>query len=150
VTTTTATSQLELAARLRLVITRLARRLRQQSAEGLTPSQTSALASVDRHGPLTPSELAKIERVQRPTATRILSALFDAGLITREQDPFDRRIARVKLTPRGASVLARGRSRKNAYLARRLQRLDAEELAVLERAAGLIERLLEDVDGGRR
>jgi DNA-binding MarR family transcriptional regulator len=107
VTTTTATSQLELAARLRLVITRLARRLRQQSAEGLTPSQTSALASVDRHGPLTPSELAKIERVQRPTATRILSALFDAGLITREQDPFDRRIARVKLTPRGASVLAR-------------------------------------------
>jgi DNA-binding MarR family transcriptional regulator len=143
---TSTTSELELAARLRLAVTRLARRLRQQSAEGLSPSQTSALATIDRHGPLTPSELAMIERVQRPTATRVLNALFDAGLITREQDARDGRVARLKLTRAGAAVLNRGRSRKNAYLARRLQRLEPYELQTLERAAELVERLIDDVE----
>jgi DNA-binding MarR family transcriptional regulator len=147
---TSTTSELELAARLRLAVTRLARRLRQQSAEGLSPSQTSALASIDRHGALTPSELAKMERVQRPTATRVLNALFEAGLIRREQDGRDGRVARLKLTRAGAAVLNRGRSRKNAYLARRLQLLEPDELQTLERAAELIERLIEDVEEASR
>jgi DNA-binding MarR family transcriptional regulator len=148
--TTDTTSELELAARLRLAITRLARRLRQQSAEGLSPSQTSALASVERHGALTPSELAAIERIQRPTATRVLSALTEAGLITREPDANDRRITRVRVTRAGAAKLGRGRSRKNAYLARRLQRFSPDELQVLERAAELLERLIEDDEERRR
>ncbi len=137
-------SDLELAARLRLVVTRLARRLRQQSAEGLTPSQTSALSSIERRGPLTPSELATLERIQRPTATRVLTHLIDAGLVTREADALDRRIARVRVTREGEAVLKRGRSRKNAYLAKRLRKLEPEDLHTLERAADLIERLIED------
>jgi DNA-binding MarR family transcriptional regulator len=131
-------------------VTRLARRLRQQSPDGLSPSQTSALASIERSGPLTPSELASIERIQRPTATRVLGALLQAGLVTREADASDRRIARVKVTRAGAAVLKRGRSRKNAYLARRLQRLDTEQLEILERAATLIEGLIEDDEQGSR
>ena len=142
--TASTSSQLELAARLRLAVTRLARRLRQQSADGLSPSQTSALASIERHGALTPSELATIERVQRPTATRVIGALAGAGLISRERDTSDGRVARVKITPAGAAVLNRGRSRKNAYLARRLGELEPAELELLEQAAELIERLLED------
>jgi DNA-binding MarR family transcriptional regulator len=145
------TPDLELAARLRLAVTRLARRLRQESGEGLSPSQNSALASIERHGPLTPSELAAVERVRRPTATRVLGALLDAGLITREPDPADGRIARVKVTRSGAATLKRGRNRKNAYLARRLERLDAEQLQTLEHAADLIEQLIaEDDDEARR
>jgi DNA-binding MarR family transcriptional regulator len=147
VDTATATD-LELAARLRLAVTRLARRLRQQSAEGLSPSQTSALASIERRGPLTPSELATLERIQRPSATRVLSHLIEAGLVTREADALDRRIARVRVTCEGAAVLKRGRSRKNAYLARRLRDLSPEDLHTLERAAELIERLIEDEDDG--
>src|SRR5262249_40442115 len=69
------TTDLELAARVRLAVTRLARRLRQQSGQGLSPSQISALASIEHRGPLTPSELAAIERIQRPSATRILGGL---------------------------------------------------------------------------
>jgi DNA-binding MarR family transcriptional regulator len=143
-------SELELAARLRLAVTRLARRLRQHSGEGLTPSQTSALASIDRHGPVTPTELAAIERIQRPTATRVLSALTDAGLITREADLIDRRVARVTLSHEGAATLKRSRSRRTAYLARHLRNLTGDELATLEQAAELIERMLEDEDQERR
>jgi DNA-binding MarR family transcriptional regulator len=130
--------------RLRLSVTRLARRLRQQTAEGLTPSQGSALASIERHRSLTPSELAAIERIQRPTATRILSNLADAGLVTRQRDAADGRSAWVTITRPGTNLLARGRNRKNAYLARRLERLSSEELHTLERAAELIDRLIED------
>lgn len=146
---TTVSPDLELAARLRLAVTRLARRLRQESGEGLTPSQNSALASIERHGGLTPSELAAIERIQRPTATRVLGGLGDRNLVTREADASDRRVARLKVTREGAAVLKRSRSRKNAYLARRMRDLDADELETLARAADLIERLLEGDDERR-
>jgi DNA-binding MarR family transcriptional regulator len=141
---------LELAERLRLAVTRLSRRLRQQSADRLTPSQTSALSSIERHGPLTPSEIATLERIQRPTATRLLSGLIEAGLVTREADTRDRRMARVRVTREGAAVLKRIRSRKDAYLVRRLRALEPEELQLLERATGLIERLIADDRGADR
>jgi DNA-binding MarR family transcriptional regulator len=142
--------ELEVAANLRLAVTRLARRLRQQSADGLSPSQTSALSTLERHGGLTPSELARIERIQRPTVTRVLAALEQGGLITRQPDVADRRSARVELTPAGAALLRRGRSRKNAYLARRVRDLDPQDLEALEKAAELIEQLLERDDRSSR
>lgn len=131
-----------MAAQLRLSVTRLARRLRQEAADGLSPSQTSALASIERRGPVTPSELAELERIKRPTATRVLGALEEAGLVTREPDELDGRTVRVKITREGKALLRRLRARKNAYLARRLRDLDADELHTLERAAELLERLL--------
>jgi DNA-binding MarR family transcriptional regulator len=131
----------ELPARLRLVVTRLARRMRQEGGEGLTPSQTAALASIDRFGPLTPSALATIERIQRPTATRVIKNLEAEGLVVREGDPTDGRVSRVRTSADGRRLLARARTRKTAYLAKRLRRLDPEERAVLARAAEILERL---------
>ena len=84
-----------------------------------------------------------MERIQRPTATRILGALVEAGLVARETAPGDRRSASVRITREGSSLLARSRQRKTAYLARRLERLDDDELQTLERAATLLERLIE-------
>jgi DNA-binding MarR family transcriptional regulator len=132
-----------LAAQLRLVITRTARRLRQQAGTDLGPSQTSALASVERHGPLTPSELARIERVQRPTATRIVARLEEAGLVERVADPTDGRSFTVSINADGRALMNKLRTRKNAYLARRLRGLDQEDLATLDRAAEILEDLLE-------
>jgi DNA-binding MarR family transcriptional regulator len=136
-------SQADLAVRLRLVIVRTARRLRQEAGEGLSPSQAAALATIDRHGPLTPSELAGRERIQRPTATRLIARLEETGLVDRTQDPADRRSFVVALTPAGRELLARVRVRKDAYLARRLRDLDADERATLDRAAAILERVLE-------
>jgi DNA-binding MarR family transcriptional regulator len=142
------TTQADLAARLRLAIARTARRLRQEAGEELSPSQTAALATIDRHGPLTPSELAVRERIQRPTVTRIIARLEASGLVERTRDPHDGRSSLVALAPAGRELLARGRTRKDAYLARRLRELDADERATLERAAAVLERLLEEE--GRR
>jgi DNA-binding MarR family transcriptional regulator len=144
-----------IAARLRLAVVRTSRRLRQDAAaaEGsgaLSPTLTSALATVEHHGPLTPSELAERERISRPTATRILASLVDLGLVTRTPDPTDGRGFLVAPTAGGSALLKRMRGRKNAYLAKRMRGLDADEVETLERAAGILERLLDDGDGRKR
>ena len=142
--TTPAPAVPELAARLRLAVTRTARRLRQQSDPALSPTQAAALATIERAGPLTPSQLAKIERVQRPTISRVSARLAEAGLVERLPDELDGRGAQLRLTPQGRSTLRALRRRKTAYLAERLEGLDPEDQAVLARAAELLERLLED------
>jgi DNA-binding MarR family transcriptional regulator len=139
----TTSVDLELAARLRLAITRTARRLRQEAGEDLSPSQAAVLATLDRHGPLSPSELAAREQVKRPTATRVIARLVEAGLVERTADPDDRRCALVSLTAEGRALLRRLRERKTAYLATRLHKLDADDTQALERAADVLERLLE-------
>src|SRR6185436_2242690 len=88
----------DVAGHLRLVVARTARRLRQEASADLSPSLISALASIDRHGPLTPSELAAHERVQRPTATRVLARLEEAELIERASDPADRRSSLISVS----------------------------------------------------
>src|SRR4051795_5419310 len=142
--TNSAASVLDVAARLRLTVTRTARRLRQEAGSGLSPALTSALATVSRHGPLTPSELAAAERIQRPTATRILARLEAGGLVERAGDPADRRSSLVSASPAGEVLLIRLRSRKEAFLARRLAELDPADLATLEQAAAVLERLLDE------
>ncbi len=134
----------DLASRLRLDISRMARRLRQEAGAGLSPSQTAALATIERHGPLTPSELADRERVQRPTVTRVLARLEEAGLVDRAADPHDRRSSLVSVSDDGRELLAVVRARKDAFLARRIDALEPADREALERAAAIMERMLEE------
>jgi DNA-binding MarR family transcriptional regulator len=140
-TTTTKTDTAALAARLRLAVTRLARKLRREAEPGITPSMLAALSSVDRQGPLTMSELCVVEQVQPPSMTRIVAALVDVGLVSRESDSSDGRVAWVTVTPQGRKLLDRSRGRKEAYLAKALRDLDAHELETLEEAAAILEGL---------
>lgn len=135
---------LETAARLRLGIVRTARRMRQEADTGLSPTLGAALATIERHGPLTPSDLAELERVQRPTATRIVAGLEREELIVRAPDPSDGRGTLLTVSPRGRDLLRRLRKRKNAYLSKRLRALDPDDVETLERAASVLERMLED------
>ena len=134
----------DLASRLRLDISRMARRLRQEAGAGLSPSQTAALATIERHGPLTPSELAERERVQRPTVTRVLARLEEAGLVERAADPQDRRSSLVSISGDGRALLDAVRERKDAFLARRIDALKPADREALERAAAIIERMLKE------
>ncbi len=132
------------ATELRVAVTRLARRLRQRAGSGLTPSLGAALHTVERHGPLTPSEIAAHERVQRPTATRLVAKLVERGLVERVAHPGDRRSHRVALSPAGAELLARSRHRGTEALATALEELPAADRATLARAAVLLDGLLEE------
>ena len=136
-------SDAELAARLRLAILRLSRRLRQQVAGGVTSSQVSALATVERLGTPTLGELASSEQVQPPSMTKIVVGLEAAGLVARQEEEADRRIVRVKLTADGRRTLARSRSLRNAYLVRRLRRLSVDDRAALADVVRLLEHLVE-------
>jgi DNA-binding MarR family transcriptional regulator len=134
----------EVAGRLRIAINRLQRRLRQESLGGLSPAQASALGSVNRHGSPTLGELATTEQVQPPTMTRIVAGLAEAGMVTREADPNDRRSARVRITPSGLRALERMRTRKNAFLLRRLGELGPDEQRHATELVALLEHLLEE------
>jgi len=142
----TSRTDIELATRLRDAIARTGRRLRQEARTGLSPSLLMALASIEREGPLTPSELAARERIQRPTATRILARLEEAGLVSRAPDPADRRSSLVSATADGRALLEESRTRKDAFLSARLEELPAEDHATLARAAALLERMLAEPD----
>lgn len=131
----------EMAGRLRLSATRLARQLRQQADFGLTPSQLSALATVLRHGPLTLGELSTRERVAPPSVTRVVSKLEDDGLVQRCPDPSDRRITRVSITGAGAELVSATRRRKDAWLSARIQELDADQRARLADALDVLDSL---------
>ena len=129
---------------LRLAITRTARRLRQEAGSGLSPTVLATLASVERHKVVTPGELARIEGVQRPTMTRAINRLADAGLIERREDPDDRRCSLITVSEEGHRYLVEHRSRKSAWLANLIEEMPDEDADTLARAAEILSRALED------
>jgi DNA-binding MarR family transcriptional regulator len=134
----------ELAAGLRLAVMRLARKLRQRADAGITPSQLSVLATLQHHGPVTLGELAAHEQVQPPSMTQVVNRLEELGLAAREPDEADRRVVGVRLTAPGKALLDQSRSRKTAYLAKRLRTLDSGDLAILAQALPLLIRVVEE------
>ena len=132
-----------LATHLRRTVFRTSRTLRRASQTGLSPTLLAALSTIDRHGPMTPGDLAAHEQVRKPTVTRILAALVEEGLIERTIDPLDRRVAWVQLTPAGRTLLRTVRRRSDRYLARRLGPLDPGDLDTHERAAEIHDRITE-------
>jgi len=131
----------ETAGRLRISVARLARLLRRQNVDSLGATLDAALASLDREGPLTLGELAAIEQVAPPSVTRIASKLVDAGLVVRRFDGQDRRVCRLELTDDGRRQVVDNRSRRHAWLAGQLEQLTPADLATLERALEVLERL---------
>lgn len=121
---------------------RLARCIRaEKSDETLTLTQLSALATVAHHGPLSPTALAERERVQPPSMTRVIAALEERGLVLRAPHPSDRRQSVIEISAGGRAVIEEDRRRRTAWLARVLERLDAEERAALAAAVPVLERI---------
>ncbi len=135
-----------LAARLRLAVGRLNRRIRIDGHESIPPLQLSALVTVEQHGPLRLSELARREAVTAPTMSRVLAALDEQGLVIRTPDPADARGVRIVLSAEGGLRLHEVRSTRTALIARRLNRLDSEQRRLLHSAMPAIEALLVDDD----
>jgi DNA-binding MarR family transcriptional regulator len=132
----------EIADRLGMAITRLARLLRQQAGDDLTPTMRAAVGTIAREGPLTLGELAASEQVAPPTVTKVVAKLEDRGLVEREADPTDRRVVRVVLSDLGQRWLEADRQRRHAWLAERIENLDAADRDRLVRAVDAIESLI--------
>jgi DNA-binding MarR family transcriptional regulator len=129
----------ETAARLRVAIARLARQLRQHSPGGLTPSQWSALVTVEDSESLRIGDLADREGVSAPTATRLVASLEEAGLLDRRTDPADRRTSYVALTDEGHAKLEWARGVGTASLAQRLSAMPDDDVRRLSELLPLLE-----------
>jgi DNA-binding MarR family transcriptional regulator len=144
-TVTKTRSDTGLATALRISVSRLARRLRvERQAEGLaslSDTQLTTLAVLDRHGAMTPGELAEHEKVQPPSMTRVIAVLEERRLVMRAPHPTDRRQVVLTATEQGRELVSQARRRRDAWLAKRLKELSPAERAVLRAAAPVLEKL---------
>lgn len=140
----TISTDAETAARLRLVISRLARAVRQHGAAGLTPSQISALATIEEFGPIRMSDLAGYENVGAPVATRVVSSLQELGLVQKAHGSTDGRVSLIELSDAGRETLNELWSERAAGLTARIERLQPEQVAVLTAALPVLETLVRD------
>ncbi|MBB1154228.1 MarR family winged helix-turn-helix transcriptional regulator [Amycolatopsis dendrobii] len=133
----------ELAATLYGAVSLIARRLRQsQVTAELSLPERSALSRLDRDGPATTAALARAEQITPQAMSSTISGLSARGFVTRDADPADGRQMIVSLTPEGSEVLrARRDARMRQFAASLSSGFSPEELAVLEEAAPLLERL---------
>jgi DNA-binding MarR family transcriptional regulator len=129
--------------RLRLVITRLQRRLRRQANAGITPSQLAVLGTLNRLGPLTLGELADAESLAPPSITRIAAALEEKELVERSVVSGDRRSSRLRLTPKARRLIQTIRAQRTAWIAERVAELGAADIRALQRGIAALEHLAE-------
>lgn len=134
-----------LAGRLRVVIGRLRRRLQEESAlDGLSAPEASALARLERVGPVSASVLAGQERVRPQSMARTLTLLESKGYIRREPDPDDARSRLIHLTDAGRSAGEGAREVRGEWLRSTLnEHLTPHELEVLEEAVTILEHVVE-------
>jgi DNA-binding MarR family transcriptional regulator len=137
----TAIAPAEIAGRLRLSVTRLARQLRHEAGAGLTPTQLSTLAVIANHGPLTLGAVADHEGLAPPSITKVVTKLEGAGLVVRTADTSDRRVAWVAVSSQGAGLIAESRRRKTTWLTARIRQLDSEQQRRLADALDVLDEL---------
>jgi DNA-binding MarR family transcriptional regulator len=137
-----------LASALRISVSRLARRLRaERAAPGLpalselSDTQLAALATLERHGAMTPGELAEHEKVQPPSMTRVIAVLEQRALVMRAAHATDKRQVMLTVTDAGRTLVYQSRRLRDAWLARRLRELTPQERAKLRAAAPILEKL---------
>lgn len=132
--------------RLRLVLLRLARRIRTNSSEAITPSQLAVLATVNRAGPLTVGQIAVVEHVKPPSVSKIVSALEQVGFVERRTEPDDRRCSHIGVTAAGSAYLDGVRSAGRTWLESRFADVDTDEADRITSALPALEHLLGDLE----
>jgi len=127
--------------RLRVAIARVSRSLRRHELAGLTPTQLSALATVEQAGPLRLGDLAAAEKIAPSTLTRLVTVLEERGYVARQPVPGDARASTLLITPEGHAILERIRRESTILLADNLRTLSPDELTALAAALPALERI---------
>jgi DNA-binding MarR family transcriptional regulator len=140
---------LSTATAVRTGVTKLARRLRLERSGPREPLLHLAVLAHLRRGPLTPGQVAALEKVQPQSLTRTLSSLESEQLITREADPGDGRRSLLVITNQGRLALRNDMGERDAWLARTMaEHLTRTERELLRLAGDLLETLAEAEMGG--
>jgi DNA-binding MarR family transcriptional regulator len=127
--------------RLRVAIARVSRSLRRHELAGLTPTQLSALATVEQAGPLRLGDLAAAEKIAPSTLTRLVTVLEEQGYVARQPVPGDARASTLLITPEGHAILERIRRESTILLADNLRTLSPDELTALAAALPALEHI---------
>lgn len=143
------TAQLAIAERLSIVVGRFNRRIRTAKG-GLSQGLLSALATVERCGPLRLAELAAVETVSAPSITRIVAGLEARGLVARTTDPLDGRAALIAVTVRGSRAVAEARAARAEATSELLDALGSVELASVAAALPALESMVEPLNAPRK
>jgi DNA-binding MarR family transcriptional regulator len=141
-----AASASDLAAQIRVILSKLKRRLRDQGGqESLTSSQISVLLRLEKDGAATVSDLARAEAMQPQSMSSIVTSLLDAGLLNGIPDPHDGRKTLMSLSKKCERLIREVRAAKLDWLTAIIaQKLSAQEQRQLSTALELLNRLTED------
>jgi DNA-binding MarR family transcriptional regulator len=131
-------------ARLRLALTRVLRALRRHGRSSLTPTQVSALSTLEDVGAMRISAIATNESLGAPAATRVVASLEELGLVTRTSDPADKRASLIDLTELGRSTLSELWRQRTLDINLMLERLTPTERASIEAALPALEKIARD------
>lgn len=140
----------EVAALLHDRFSRLTRQMRNMDLpQGMTPERLSALAVIEKRGPISVTALADKEMVRPATMSRMVSALVEEGLVKRSEDKNDGRGVLVSATPKGRRAYHRAHQQRLQQFAEALSTLNPEQLSAMRGLASALERLTELFDGGK-
>jgi DNA-binding MarR family transcriptional regulator len=143
-------SEPEAAARLRIVVGRLARSLRRTRAgANLTSTETTVLGSAVRSGPVGLSRLADEEGMNPTMVSRVVRHLEEVGLVVRRPDPADGRAGFIEPTAAGRRLDGRIRTERTDALNQVVDRLEPAERRSLAEALPVLERIAKDLQTRR-
>jgi DNA-binding MarR family transcriptional regulator len=136
----------QLASDLRMVITRLIKKLRIKSETSgqLSLTERSTLALLDQHKELLPSELAAMEKITTQSMSQILNNLLELGYISRKISKTDKRKSIISLSNGGQNILYKVRNERDEWLNKALQETcSAKEQDMLSRAIAPLTKLVD-------
>jgi len=142
---------LALAGELRLTISQLRGRVREQTHLGdYTWPQTAVIIRLERDGPATVSALARADGVRSQSMGATVATLEAAGLVKGSPDPADGRQTILSLTDTCRELIKANRAAKEDWLFRAIQtKLSPAEQEDLATALELLRRLADSSGDAR-
>jgi DNA-binding MarR family transcriptional regulator len=139
-------TNLQLASDLRVVVTRLMKKMRNKTTTGfmLSLTERSTIKRLDEHQQLLPSELAIMEKINTQSMSQILNHLLELGLITRTASETDKRKVIIALSKQGQDVLHKARNERDEWLSKAIaEACTMKEQEVMRKALVSLAKVVE-------
>jgi DNA-binding MarR family transcriptional regulator len=109
----------------------------------LTIPQLKCLFYISNQGKTNCSKLAERLKVYPSNITGIIDRLVEKSLVSRADDPNNRRILLLQTTPKGEAMIAELREKRSIYLSQILTDFDKEELDSITQGLTLLAQAAE-------